>query len=100
MRPTSPAISRSAGAASGTTSVLLFEPSLLHAVRVFWDRTVGWQLGRASPFSLWDWRQYHARGIPDLHWVQRVLEGLLVAGSIAAAFFPRHKSPLQLAALT
>ena len=89
-----------AAATAASFSVLLFEPSLLHAVRVFWDRTVGWQLGRASPFSLWDWRQYHARGIPDLHWVQRVLEGLLVAGSIAAAFFPRHKSPLQLAALT
>ncbi len=81
-------------------SVLLLEPSLLHAARVFWDRTVGWQLGSQSPFSLWDWRQYHAKGIPDLHWVQRILEGLLVAGSLAVMFFPRRKSPLQLAALT
>ena len=43
----------------------------LHAARVFWDRTIGWQLGRDSPFSIWDWRQYHARGIPDLHLVQQ-----------------------------
>ncbi len=32
--------------------------------------------------------------------VQRVLEVLLVAGAFVAAFVPRHKSPLQLAALT
>jgi hypothetical protein len=79
---------------------VLLEPSPLHELRVFWDRTIRWQVGRESPWSLWDWRQYHARGIPDLHWPQRVLEALLVAGAIAVAFFPRRKSPLQLAALT
>jgi hypothetical protein len=81
-------------------SILLLEPNPLHAVRVFWDRTFSSQLGRESPFSLWDWRQYHAKGIPDLHRVQQVLEGLLVVGALAAAFFPRRKSLLQLAALT
>ena len=39
-------------------------------------------------------------GLPDLHVLQWVLEGLLVAGAIAAYFVPRRKSPLQLAALT
>jgi len=81
-------------------SVLLLEPSPLHEVRVFFDRTIRWQVGRESPWSLWDWRQYHARGIPDLHIVQYVLQGLLVAGALLAAFYPRVKSPLQLAALT
>lgn len=81
-------------------SILLFEPNPLHAARVFWDRTLGWQIGRESPFSLWDWRQYHARGIPNLQAVQWVLEGLLVVGAIAVYFVPRRKSPLQLAALT
>jgi len=79
--------------------VLLLEPSPLHAARVFWDRTIPPQVNRQSPFSLWDWRQYHA-GLPDLHWLQRVLQVLLVAGSAAVAFLPRRKSPLQLAALT
>jgi len=32
--------------------------------------------------------------------VQHVLEALLVIGALVAAFFPRRKSPLQLAALT
>ncbi len=81
-------------------SVVLLEPGPLHELRVFWDRTVAWQMGRASPFSLWDWRQYHARGLPDLHLVQRALQAVLVAGALAAAFLPRRKSPLQLAALT
>jgi hypothetical protein len=80
-------------------SILLLEPHPLHAVDVFWHRTISWQIGRDSPFSIWDWRQYHA-GLPDLHVLQWVLEGALVAGSIAAYFVPRRKSPLQLAALT
>jgi hypothetical protein len=81
-------------------SILLLEPSPLHAARVFWDRTLGWQLGRQSPFSLWDWRQYHAGGLPDLHRVQQVLQALLVAAALVLPFWPRRKSPLQLAALT
>jgi hypothetical protein len=81
-------------------SILLLEPDPAHAARVFWDRTLGWQLGRESPFSIWDWGQYHARGIPDLHLVQLPLIGLVLAGAVAAAFWPRRKSPLQLAALT
>ena len=68
--------------------VLFFEPSPWHAARVFYDRTVSFQLGRDSPFSIWDWRQYHAKGLPDLHLVQRVLEGALVLGSLALAFVP------------
>ena len=57
------------------SSSLLLEPSPLHAARVFFDRTFGYQIGRDSPFSLWDWRQYHAKGLPDLHLVQHVLAG-------------------------
>jgi len=81
-------------------SVVLLDPHPVHELQVFWDRTVAWQKGRSSPFSLWDWRQYHARGLPDLHVLQKVLEGLLVAAAFVVAVVPRHKSPLQLAALT
>ena len=80
-------------------SILLLEPSPVHAAHEFWTRTLGWQIGRDSPFSIWDWRQYHA-GLPDLHVLQRVLEIALVLGAIATYFVPRRKSPLQLAALT
>jgi hypothetical protein len=80
--------------------VLFLEPSPWHAARVFFDRTVRFQVGRDSPFSLWDWRQYHAKGLPDLRLVQRVLEGLLLIGSLALAWVPRRRSPLRMAALT
>ncbi len=78
----------------------MLEPNPFHEAHVFWTRTVGFQIGRAAPWSLWDWRQYHARGLPDLHILQHVLQGVVIAGAIAAAVFPRRKSPLQLAALT
>jgi hypothetical protein len=89
-----------AAAALAAFSVVLLEPSPLHELHVFWQRTISWQVGRDAPWSLWDWKQYYARGIPDLHVLQHVLQGLLVVGAIAAAFFPKRKSPLQLAALT
>lgn len=81
-------------------SILLLEPNVFHAARVFWDRTIWWQVSRSSPFSIWDWRQYHAAGIPNLRAGQYVCESLLLLGAAAAYFFPRRKSPLQLAALT
>jgi hypothetical protein len=80
--------------------VLFLEPSPWHAARVFYDRTVGYQIDRQSPFSLWDWGQYHAKGLPNLRIVQRVLEVLLVVGSLSLAWVPRRRSPLRMAALT
>jgi hypothetical protein len=80
-------------------SILLLDGHPIAAVHEFWNRTLAWQVDRESPFSIWDWRQYHA-GLPDLHVLQRVLEALLLVGAVAVYFVPRRKSPLQLAALT
>jgi hypothetical protein len=80
-------------------SILLLEPDPLHAARVFVHRSIVWQIDRDSPFSLWDWRQYHA-GLPDLRVLQLVLVVMLGVAAIAVAFVPRRKTPLQLAALT
>ena len=81
-------------------SVLLLEPSLVDAVRTFWDRTLGFQLGRESPFSIWGWGQYHARGIPDLASLQTVVQVCVIVLAGVAAVLPRVKGPLELAALT
>jgi hypothetical protein len=81
-------------------TVLLLEPSLGEAGRAFWDRTVGYQLARHSPFSPWDWGQYHAGGVPDLKAIQAVLFGAVLVFAGAVMFVPRRKTPLQLAALT
>jgi hypothetical protein len=80
--------------------ILLLEPNPFHAARVFWDRTIPTQIDRESPFSIWDWGQYRAAGIPALGWVQKVLEVVVGAGALALAVWPRRKTPLQLAALT
>jgi len=77
--------------------VLLLDPTPLHSARVFWDRTFGWQLSRASPFSIWDWGVYRYL---DLSAAQDVLKVVLLVGAVAAYFFPRRKNPLQVAALT
>jgi len=80
-------------------SVLLLEPDPLRAVSLFWERTIPTQVGRHSPFSLWDWGQYHA-GLPDLRLVQVALSVLLGVGAFVLALWPRSKTELELAALT
>jgi hypothetical protein len=81
-------------------SILLLEPSLIDAVRTFWNRTLETQLERESPFSIWDWGQYHAAGIPDLGSLQTVVEVAVIVLAGIAAVVPRQKGPLELAALT
>ena len=80
--------------------ILLLEPDLWDAIRTFWSRTIGFQAGRDSPFSLWGWGQYHAEGIPDLGFLQPVFAVLAVALAVVAVFVPREKGPIELAALT
>ena len=87
-------------AAALALSVLLLEPSVWAAARTFVKRSFGYQLGRSAPFSIWDWRQYHARGLPDLHRIQQLLEVALVGWALALARFPARRSPLRLAAFT
>ena len=89
-----------AGASVVAFTVLLLEPSLLDALRSFWNRTIGFQAGRDSPFSLWGWGQYRAAGIPDLGFVQPALAVLAVAVALLVAIVPREKGPVELAALT
>jgi len=88
------------GATLVAFSLLLLEPDLWKAARTFWERTLGFQVGRDSPFSLWGWGQYHAQGIPDLGFVQPVLVVLAVALALVVAVLPRRKGPVELAALT
>jgi len=87
-------------ATAAAFSILLLEPELVDAVRTFSERTLGFQLDRESPFSVWGWGQYHARGIPDLAVVQKALQVGVLALAGVAAVLPRRKGPLELAALT
>jgi len=89
-----------AGASVAAFSILLLDPSLRDGVHTFWERTFAFQLERDSPFSIWGWGQYHARGIPDLASAQTVVQVGAIALAGVAAAVPREKGPLELAALT
>jgi hypothetical protein len=61
-------------------------------VREMWDSTIGYQLSRESPFSIW---QLH----PSLEWGQRALEVGVAALCAALALVPQRRDARQVAAL-
>ena len=70
--------------AFGALTVLLWLPVLPDGgVRELWDRTVGFQLGRDSPFSIW--------GLEDLGWAQDIVKALAVALAVAVAVVPARE---------
>jgi hypothetical protein len=78
--------------AFGAVTVVLWLPVLPDGgVRELWDRTVGFQLGRDSPFSIW--------GLEELGWAQDIVKALAVALAVAVGVHPRIKTPLAVAAL-
>jgi hypothetical protein len=79
-------------------AALLLLPGGFDGVRLFWDRTLGFQIGRSSPFSVWAWGIYP--DFPDLAGLQIALEALLVTCAVALAFRPRKLDLVQFAALS
>ena len=61
-------------------------------VRELWHDTIGYQLGRESPFSLWGLH-------PSLGWLQTLVEAGTAALCLAVAFVPRRRDARQVAAL-
>jgi hypothetical protein len=60
--------------------------------RLFWDRTLGYQSGRGSPFSLW--------GLWDLpHSAQVGWQVAAIALALVVAFFPRVRDVRVVSAL-
>jgi glycosyl transferase family 87 len=61
-------------------------------LREFWDATIGYQLARESPFSLWGLN-------PGLDWLQTLAKLGTVALALTVALTPRERDLRQLAAL-
>ena len=71
-------------------AVLPFVPD--GGLRELYDRTVGYQAGRPSPFSIW--------GQSDsLEWLQTTVKAGAVGLAVLVGFVPRRRGPLQVAAL-
>jgi len=82
----------------GLTAVLVVVVTVLPVIpsegglRVMYDQTLGFQLGRESPFSLWGQN-------PGLDPLLSVVKVAAVALVVAVAFVPRRRDALQVAAL-
>jgi hypothetical protein len=79
-------------AALGVTvaaTVLPFVPD--GGLREIYDRTIGYQAGRPSPFSVW--------GQADLGWLHTTVKVAAVALALLVAFIPRRPDARQVAAL-
>jgi hypothetical protein len=71
-----------------TSLQFLLDPGL----STVWDRTLGNQLGRQSPFSIWGQE-------PSLEWLQTALKLAVAALAIVVAFRPRRRDLATVAAL-
>jgi len=79
--------------AFAAVALLAFVPFLPEGgVRELYDRTLGYQATRGSPFSVWGLA-------PSIDFLQPLARAGAIVLAFAVAFYPRIKSPLQIAAL-
>jgi hypothetical protein len=81
------------GAALALTVALTLVPFVPDGgLRELYDRTIGYQAGRGSPFSVWG-------QVDSLDWLQTVVKLAAVGLALAVAFVPRRADERQVAAL-
>jgi hypothetical protein len=71
--------------------LMLSHPAIDPGLAVFWERTVGSQAGRESPFSIW--------GQADLDTLHTAVKLAAVALALGVALVPRERTMAQIAAL-
>jgi hypothetical protein len=77
----------------GASALLLLWPAIDPGLHTFWDRTIAYQSGRDSPFSIWG----QVPSLEPLRIAILVATGLL---AVALAVWPKRKSLVQVAALS
>jgi len=80
------------GFAAVTVAVMLW-PAIDPGLKVFYERTIGAQADRVSPFSIWG-------QVESLEWLRVAILAATGVLAIALAFVPRRKSLLQVAAFS
>jgi Glycosyltransferase family 87 len=82
------------GVAFGVVVAALLLPFIPRdgGLHTFWSQTIGFQLSRQSPFSIWGQN-------PGLETAQALVKVGAVAFAVAVAFVPRRRSAVQVAAL-
>jgi hypothetical protein len=75
------------------TIALAFVPFIPDGgLRELYDRTLGFQIARSSPFSIWGQQ-------PQLDWLHTGVKAFAAGLALLVAFVPKRKSPAQIAAL-
>jgi hypothetical protein len=86
------AIALTAAGFAALAAVAMAPVALREGLGTFYDRTLGFQSGRDSPFSVWG--LYGARGLP-----QHLALAAALLFAVAVAFVPRRRDPVSVAAL-
>jgi hypothetical protein len=74
------------------SALVMLWPAIDPGLHTFYERTIAYQAGRSSPFSVWG-------QVPSLEPLRIALLVATAALSLLLAFIPRHKSLVQVAAL-
>jgi hypothetical protein len=75
-----------------TVGLAMAQTLLDPGLSTFWDRTIGNQAGRDSPFSIWGQE-------PSLEWLHTAVKAVAVGLALLVAFVPRRRHPVTVAAL-
>ena len=75
-----------------TVGLAMAQTLLDPGLSTFWDRTIGNQAGRDSPFSIWGQE-------PSLEWLHTAVKVATVGLALLVAFVPRRRDPVTVAAL-
>ncbi len=74
------------------SALVMLWPAITPGLHTFYDRTIAYQAGRNSPFSIWG-------QVPSLEPLRVALLGATAALSLFMAFRPRQKTLIQVSAL-
>lgn len=77
---------------AAATLVVMAQTLVDPGLSTFWERTIGNQAGRDSPFSIWGQE-------PSLGWLHTAVKVAAAALALGVAFFPRRRGPVTVAAL-
>ncbi|MGZ5359780.1 MAG: PepSY domain-containing protein [Solirubrobacterales bacterium] len=80
-----------AAAFVAVTALVMAQTILDPGFPTFWDRTIGNQAGRTSPFSVW--------GQADLEWLHTAVKAGAALLALAVAIVPRRRDAVTVAAL-
>jgi hypothetical protein len=75
-----------------TVGLAMFQTLLDPGLSTFWDRTIGNQAGRDSPFSVWGQES-------SLEWLHTAVKAAVVGLALLVALVPRRRDPVTVAAL-